>query len=341
MNAITRGRIIFFGVLLLVIAAFVAMYHFYVAERLRSYKADIAQMRSIASKLDDISQTFEGYDTQGAIQLWEAKITPWQDALDRRTRYFTLGDWRDHEEYPENAEDSLRFWYNDTVSATARKFYSEIREEYPSFDLNLMPDLPTALNIQNAEIFGTDIEEKDVNKELARLAFGMNTVRLLLDNKATWIKGLSLWPEAKKDSQTQLVKQTVGLAFTMPIDDLTKFLESLRTADRYYSVDAIKVFYPYVGYNKEPQLDVEMLLTQARYEGGSSPGSGAQGTSPMGMGGGMMGGADGMNPMGGLMGFGFGPMGGFGNTTAEPPPQPSMLQKTWKWIKRNVFVMSG
>ncbi len=41
--------------------------------------------------------------------------------------------------------------------------------------------------------------------------------------------------------------------------------DALRQEPRYFSIEAIKISYPYIAYAMEPQLDVQFLLTQANY----------------------------------------------------------------------------
>ncbi len=341
MGSLTKGRIIFVLVLVAAFSGLGAFYKYYFEPKMQAYDADIKLKEAIEQRLSDLETTFDGYDPAQAVAAWRAQIEPWTQALDSRTGYFTYADWEAHEEYPEDGP-ILRFWYEETVYNTTQDFYREVQEKYPSFNLYQMPDLQSALNIMSAQAMDSSIDEDQVNEELSRLSIGINACRLLLEAKAGAIRGISLWPETKVDRKTGLIKRTIGLAFTMELGDFAELMEQLRTADNYFNVDALKLSYPYIAYEVRPQIEIEMLLTQARYEGlgqgGATTGGPAVGFGGPGLGGFGGGFGGGFSLDGGL--GGFNPFGGFGNQNMPPPKPPKFYERAWKWFKRVVLVMN-
>ena len=99
-------------------------------------------------------------------------------------------------------------------------------------------------------------------------------------------------------------------------------------ADRYFSVDGMKITYPYIAYNVEPQLQVQMLLTQANYRKAFVEGADKEGAAPPGAPG-----APGAAP------GGFAALQRPTDVQRAPVEEPGVFGKAWKWFKTNVLVM--
>lgn len=333
----TKRRII--GTLLLFAAfgAFGAVYKFYFEEKLQSYRQDQELLVRLETTREDIEQFFSYVQPDVLTNSWRAQIQSWDQALNERSRYFHFGDWQDFPEYPGDGP-ILRFWYQDRVDEMMESYYRMIYEKMGRYDL--VPDVSTVLNLMTIDTWDMmDGDEQYAHRELARLSFAMSFMEMLLDYDVSAVTSFSMWPRAAAGPGQLLTRQTVGVQVSMSAQNFIRLIESMRTSDRYFTIDAMKIAYPYIGYEREPELFIELLITQARFRMPEVTDTGItlaadNGTASTGM----------MSPMQG-MGM-MGPMGnmsslfdmqGFGGQR-QPPPEPGMFDRAWRWFKRVVLV---
>ncbi len=216
-----------------------------------------------------------------------------------------------------------------------RDLYQKVGEAMGRYDL-FPRDVFADLQVSTVDDWvGVDVTERNANQELARLSYGISIYELLLDAKAAQIVDVEIWPQRTEQKHSNLLNlQTVGLRFSMSTRNLVELLEDLRVSDQFFTVEAMRVQYPYIAYQTEPALQVEMLLTQANYKapsGGGAPpmmaAAGQGGQQPqtarelfMQRGGGFRGG---MRP----------------GEPAEPEEPPGAIKRAWTWFKRNVLYM--
>ena len=132
-----------------------------------------------------------------------------------------------------------------------------------------------------------------------------------------------------------LVLRSTGAFVEMTMKNLVKFIEDdLRTADRYFTVDALRISYPYIAYDVKPQLQVRMLITQAIYKTRSPGGRPATGAPAADGAPGIGAGLDGVTQAQQL----FRSMKGRGGSSRRAPAEePGVVGKAWKWFKRTVL----
>ena len=337
----SKRRIIGTVLLFSAFAAFGAVYKFYFEEKLQSYRQDQEMLERLQTTREDLENFFSYVQPDILTEQWRSQVEPWSAALDERETYFHFGDWQEFPEYPGDGP-ILRFWYQDQVDEMRDEYYQMVYQQMGRYDL--VPDLVQVMNIMTIDTWNMmDGDEEFAHMELARLSFAMSFMEMLLDYDVQAVANFSMWPRDRGGANQLLVRQTVGLQVYVTPNNLVRLLEEMRTADRYFSVDALKIAYPYVGYDVEPQLIVDLLVTQARFRmpeqtdtgmglamdtGGNGEQQGPQMPGmDMGMGPGM-----GPNMM-------FPGMGGQ-QQNMQPPPEPGVVERSWRWFKRHVLYMN-
>ncbi len=332
----TKVRIIYAAVLFAVLGAYAAVYQFYFREKLASYRRDEELKQMLDRTYEELRQAFAGVDPDMLTREWRAQIQPWTDAVTERGRYFNFAGWFVHERPPQEGP-ILKFWYDEQSNKMILALYQKVVERMGRYDL-FPPDIRAELGVPTVDDWaGIDVNEALVSEALSRLAFGIRVCEMMLDAKATRISRVAIWPQRIEDEL--LRKQTVGLAFSMGARDLVRFIdEQLRTADRYFTIDGLRITYPYIAYNVDPQLNVEMLLTMARYEPRQAPAAPEQlaaaqgapgvpgmiGVAPPGM----------MQPRASQV---FDDQGMRERRRAQQYQEPGFFGKMWKWFKRYVL----
>lgn len=259
----TKGRIIYAGVLIAVLGAYGAVYQFYFKEKLASYREDEADKQLLERMYEDLRQAFSGVDPDLLTREWRGQIQPWTDALTERGRYFHFAGWFQHEQPPKEGP-ILKFWYDEQSNKLVWALYQKVGERMGRYDL-FPQDIRAELGVPTVDDWaGIDVNEGMVSMALGRLNFGIRVCEMLLDAKATRIGRVAIWPQRLEDEL--LFKQTIGLSFSINARDFVRLVDDqLRTADRYFTIDALRITYPYIAYNMDPQLNVEMLVSMARY----------------------------------------------------------------------------
>lgn len=322
----SKGQIVYVAVLAAVLAAFGAVYQFYFKLKLEEYAADERWLASLEATFSQLENTFSGYKPDTLITAWRSEQQPWADAVDSRVGYFNFGNWLDVEGRPGEGE-MWKFWYEKQVNNRLWELYQKVGQTMGGYAF-FPQDIRDNVGVKSIEDWQSgDVTERDVMAELQLLEIGVKACELLLDNRASSVRDLHIWP-VRVDQRfgNNLRFRTIGLSFTMAPRDFVAFLENLRLADRYFHVDALRIVNTCIACQTEPHYTVEMLLSQARYFPPD------QGDGPAGIV--MAGGA----PAGGAQAM-FNTMeGGRANRRAEPEPEPGIFGKMWKWFKYYVLV---
>ncbi len=317
-----QGRIIGAVVLVAVFGALGFGYVMYIQPQFDTYKKDEMLRASLDETFNQLKDTFQGYKPELLMSAWQDKLQPWRAAREERAGYFNYGEWFNHEKPAQDSARMVKFWYSDTANKMTQDFYTELYKKYGRYD-TYPQDLRAAVGAaSDSEWQGRDVTDTEVNLNLDKLAFGLSACRLLMKHNVPQLTQLRLWPPRYcEEYGLMLVAQTVGLQFTIGTKDFVKMMDDLRTGDRYFTVDALKVTYPYVAYNVEPQLQVSMLLSQAQYRRAFVQKSeGGQGVA------------------GGPAAPGAAP----GTVLPPRPPAPEIAEpgavgKAWKWFKNNIL----
>lgn len=260
-----KEQAIWVAILVLVLSAFGGVYQFYFKKKLEEYAKDAITLKNAEDAYRNLRTKFQGIQPDAVISAWSAVVQPWKEAVLDRGQYFSLGDWREHTQPGEDVP-ILRFWYDEQLRKDITKLYTEFSQT-PGMQTPPVDQLLTQFGVLTLDKLPGETNVGIVNRELGKFAFGAQVCRMLTKSKASYISQVNLWPGRElKPHEGMLRLWTVGLEFGMNMRDFVNFVNrDLRTSDRYFNIDAIKVDYPYVGYNTEPILRIQMLLTMAEF----------------------------------------------------------------------------
>lgn len=345
-----RERIISMVLLLMMAGVFLGVYQFYFKDKLAAYKQNEDFHGQLVAALDTMSKTFHGSNPELAVEAWSAQVNPWSDARRQRAGYFMFGDWLKVDEYPKKDAPMVRFWYEERLNKNFEAFLQDIAKRFNT--LKAFPPTDQLVRdfgvLMPSEFTGVEVTEPMVTTELKKLSFGFRACTFLCESQPTAVYGVYPWPEQKLPAyKDALTTRYTGYRFQMRMKDLVAFLEKLRLSERYFSVDALKISYSYLAYPVEPEMMVDMLVSQLAYArnldeelSGPAPAAGAVSTP----------GAPGAASPG-LASAGAASAGAqsaasgddddrFGRRRrgSAPTQEPtSTAGRAWKWFKRNVL----
>ena len=259
-NAMNLFKFVPILLVLVFLASLAATYQFYFRERLEDYARNQEHLERMEQKLDSLRSTFS--DEQGrpvepsfVIQQWREAQEPWREALQARSALFTIGVDDELAAIPEGR--TPRFFYEDKIEELVTSL-----QRYAQENRVFLPDVTFGVP-QREQLSGQSVTEENVRTWLERFAFGDAIARKMIDANASQIRHIEIWPP--RTEYGLLEKRTVGLDFTMTMDQLVNFLDTLGRDQRYYNVDAIRIVNRQLRVPYAPPLEVQMLLTQARF----------------------------------------------------------------------------
>lgn len=317
---ISRGTLIYIAVMTASFLLFAGVYYFFLQKQLTAYKKDEDLKKAYENALKDLETTFSQTDPQVLIREWRSQVVPWEEALKERAGFFNLSNWTDHEIPPKEGV-ILKFWYEEQAQKMEKQLYEKVGEKMGRYDL-FPQNIRKALGVMTLdEISRMDVTEQLVNRELAKFAFGIKMCELLLDSKVASLDDIVYWPPIQNSPNFEKLLSffVFGVRCTMTMKDFVNFVEQkLRLADRYFHINALRIQYPYIAYNVEPYLQIEMVISQANYKPPKEVGADLQLQYSAQMGG------VGMQRRQQAQG-------------TETTEQQGFFQKAWKWFKRYIL----
>ncbi len=332
----TKERLIYIGALLAVFAGVFAVYHFYFAAKLERYAQHQALLESLQATEAKLKTTFGNASPEDVIRDHNGKVEAWREAISQRTTFFTDQDWRIHEKPPEDVF-ILQFWYGDESRKMVTDLWEKAQKKYGPLVYQNMPQgfpstVQSMLGVSYSEQWqGMDVDAALVNTELEKLEFGISAIEMLMNNNALGIYQVGIEELGDAGFIGKGVKYTrVKLSFRMEIKDLVEFLENLRQADSFYSVEGMRLTHPYILAQYEPQLQVDMYLLRTKQEEGFDPAGSAGG------------GSAGAGYENNFSSTGLTLGGNRANTIDDDVvmEEPGTIGKAWKWFKRTVLYMN-
>lgn len=260
-----KEQIIGVTILVVVFGALGSVWQFYYKDIFEGYKADDTLRETLEKTHSQLAETFQGYKPELLIQEWQNKMQPWRNAREERATYFSYGDWYDTD-VKWDEEGMLKFWYTEESNKMLMDIYRRVYEKMGGYD-RFPQNIREILNVQQESDWADrDVTIDEVMVNLKVLSFGQSLTQLLLDSNVSQVHNVSVWPRRIPKFFAELLGlQTVGLRISITARDLVKMLDNLRMESRYFTVEGLKISYPYIGYPSEPQLNVSLLLTQAVY----------------------------------------------------------------------------
>lgn len=257
-----RHHIIPLVILGLVLAAFGAVYQFYIKQLLQEYAENRAYLDSLNARVAQLETTFQG--ASGApvkpdevVQQWRAAAEPFRDQITRQARFFNYGSFMEFNQVPEG--QIPKFYY-----MNERKRLEDELLQYAAQRGTDIADLDKSFGVPASDAVNrANPPDTDVNKWLQQYNFGDRMTRMLIDAGATKIVGVAIWPPRREHGLLNV--RTVGLQFEMSIDNLAKFLRQIMEQERFFKVEALSVNNADLLIASEPRLKVDMLLAQGVY----------------------------------------------------------------------------
>ena len=328
-----RDRIVYISALVLMFAVCLGVYQFYFKAKLVKYAEDKALLESLSSTYASLNSTFKDEDPDAVIQQHRAVVESWKDAISARLPYFDDAEWREYEKPPQDVF-ILQFWYGEQTAKMTKELWEKAQKKYGALVYQSIPmDVQTMLGVAYAEQWqGYDITQELVTDQLERLRYGISIFELLMDANAKYIRQVSIYePQPSGFIGNTVENSRVGIAFAMEMEDLVKFLEKLRTSDKYFNVEAIKVTHPYIMMKYEPLMEVELFLLRAHPKADAVPGA------PGALGQGLLASA---GPLGAPGALGMSARRSLLSDDGDEGivvPEPTGFGKFWKWFKRTVL----
>jgi hypothetical protein len=320
---ISRGSLIYITVLLLSFLLFAGIYYFFLQKQLEEYKKDEDLKKNYEAALMDLEQTFSQVDPETLIREWRTQVVPWEEALKQRAKFFNISNWADHEVPPKEGV-ILKFWYEEQAQKMIQQLYEKVGEKMGRYDL-FPQDIRRSLGVLTLEeISSMDVTEQMVNNQLAKLAFGIKMCEFLLDSKMASIDEIVAWQPFVQlpDFERLLSFHLFGVRCSITMKDFVTFVEEkMRLADRYFNINGIRIQYPYIAYNVEPLLQVEMIISQANYNPPKETGADIR--------------LQYQTQMGATA-----PARQRERENAAAAEQVGFFAKAWKWFKRNILYMN-
>ncbi len=328
----TKERVIYIGALLALFAGVFAVYQFYFAAKLERYAQHQALLTSLQATEAKLKTTFGNASPADVITDHNGKVEAWREAIAQRVSFFTDNDWRIHEKPPEDVF-ILQFWYGDESRKMVTELWEKAQKKYGPLVYQNMPQgfpstVQSMLGVAYSEQWqGMDVDAELVNQQLERLEFGISAIEMLMNANALGIYQVGIEELGNSGFIGKGVDYTrVKLSFRMETKDLVEFLETLRQADTYYSVQGMRLSHPYILAQYEPQLQVDMYLLRTKQEEGFDP-AGTAGGGSAGAGYETAFSSTGLNARPGL-------------STIDDEvvmEEPGAFGKAWKWFKRTVL----
>lgn len=254
----TREHIIVLVVFILVLATLGSVYQFYYAPRLKIYEENKIVRKNLLDALNRVETKFQKTIPEVIVKAVTEEILPLQTEISNRSKFFNLSDYTQIDAIPENK--MLRFYYVEQYN----KYINELRQEAWSRNISIPENLSFGAP-RPEELEGKSMTVPEVRQGLRAIRFGGSMIRLLMDNKAYGIMQVVVWPK-RQECDNLLFMTTTGMNFYMTYADLVNFLEKLRTADRYFSINGLSIQNQYLQWQYEPPLMVNLLVTQASFQ---------------------------------------------------------------------------
>ena len=235
-------------------------WQFYYREWAEQYAENQQHLNALEQKLNTLQSTFEAADggavePEFVIARWREAVEPWSAALAQRASFFEIEALPDEPLVPEDV--TPRFYYEERIEEKTEELY-----RYAWQNNCAIPQTTFGVPSRD-QVAGQQVNREYAESWLRRFNFGASVMRHLIDANALQINELEVWPPRTEYGMLQM--RTVGAFFYMRIDDLVRMLDSFGRGDQYYTVDGLRITNSQLIAQRNPPLQVEMLLTQARF----------------------------------------------------------------------------
>lgn len=320
----SKEQIIFVLVIFSLMGVCGGVTYFYLWEKLQVYAKDVKTKEHLVATLEEFEKAFHKTQPKALISAIQTQVQPWNEARSRWGAVFNMEGALDRFK-PRPEEQFPKFWYDEESTRLLGELRMKILQTQPN--LFFPQDVYTLFGVPRLEDWKTreEVTEVTARKALAKLSLGITVFEWLLEHRVIAINAINIWEPRKEQRFGDIVRlRTVGLSFRMGLKDLVNLIESFSALDRYITVDGISITWMYPWY--EPQLEVELLVTQALWTPPDRRPAGHQGVVAA---------AAGAQPATRVPAVAT----ALRNTPAQAPEEPGFFGNIWHWIKQNILVM--
>lgn len=297
-----------------------SIYQFYFKSRLTEYNRNLDRKEKLVTRLKDLEDRFDKSIPEEMVKLKKAQVGPYIEAVERRARFFTMPEI---EETPIPEKGIFKFIYDE--------IYNEKFQELSEYAYTRNPPVaipPVTFGAPDPQGL-TVVKRGEVVRWSRDIDYGKHLMKRFIKAGAVQIDSFEIWPRRVQGGLLEM--NSLGISFTMTFGNFVNFMETLRAEDRFITVEALKIQNTSLRTAFEPYLQIQMILTQARY----------------------LTGADGPIATAGLaLGdqsvkdiFSTLRLGGSSRLSeayaAEQRGGPGFFGKAWRWFKRNILYVSG
>ena len=245
---------------LLFFAALGGSWQFYFRERMEQYAENQQHLQQLEQRVNTLQGMFAAEDggtvePEFVIAQWREAVEPWSEALTQRASFFEIEALPDEPMVPEDT--TPRFYYEEQIEEKVEDLFRYAWENNCA-----IPETTFGVPSRD-QVSGQQIDRENAERWLRRFSFGDSVMRRLIDANALQINELEVWPPRVEYGMLEM--RTVGAFFYMRINDLVPMLEAFGREDQYYTVDGLRITNTQLISQQNPPLQVEMLLTQARF----------------------------------------------------------------------------
>lgn len=256
-----KKSVVLLTILLLVsIAGTYAVYELYVKQRMKELGEHLDREQELRDRIAELEDTFYRTQPPAILKEWRESTQPWAEAVEARTEFFNLGGIPLEVDIPEEVFPKL--YYQDELP--------KLREELENYAYQKnvgVADFNCGVPAPNSYGQGTDPSAEEIAGHLEDYKYCAAITRMLIDAGPQYIEPLVIWPEReiKLPGRGGVLKErTVGVRWDIRMEDLVKFIDQLRGANRYFRIEALRISNRQL-LQADPVLKVEMLLTQAYF----------------------------------------------------------------------------
>ncbi|MBN2311745.1 MAG: hypothetical protein JXR94_22390 [Candidatus Hydrogenedentes bacterium] len=248
--------------ILAVIGGVAAGYRFYWKDQVAKYREDEDRLAQLEKKSKQIANTFQGCVPKDVVRAYSGAVEPWREAVQERSEGL-VGTLRQTVDPPPEGQVP-RFWYEEEF---AKRQLALQQYVYTKGLPPLVNDTFGAATL--GELTSRDVGRRQAVEWLEQFELGSAVVHLLVEEGARYVDRIEIWPERITKTGDFRI-QSYGLIFGMTLEDLVKFMNGLNRGNHFFYVEGLRIANPQLA-NPNPQLRIEMLLSEARFIPGEGP----------------------------------------------------------------------
>ena len=270
MKKIRKEHVIVVSFLLVMCGIVGAVYQFYYVPRTLVFAQNKADEKAYEDAISKMASTFKNTKPEAYLDKLAQMKQPLTDQLETAVKPFNLGEMFIADPVPEG--QMARFYYEEQY----RNLFSELYK----LTTNHVPYVPvpqTNFGVPSPEeLLGMSPTNEDVMNYVRWIRFGTAMLKMAMDAKVIALYDFQLWPP-RQGYDGALDLRTVGFMMSMKLSDFCAFIDSLRSSDRFYTIESLSLRNQALASPTEPIMLIQVVVTMANYvkPGETAPGAAA------------------------------------------------------------------